>query len=467
MLNILLSDLNPGIPNTLQDMYFDTHYTDVTLATADDKHIQAHKVILSSFSSVFRNILLKNNHQKPLIYLKDIHHSELSLILKLIYLGQCQVGSDYVEKLLACAKDLQILGLEDELLETQVSGPSSEVEKPKKVEGEQLDNNEINDDDKKNVEGEQLDNYEFDDNDKKHVEGSDYEEKENTEKDRTQNPTKVEKNDELYHQVKNIEENFSESSIFECQICTNKFKKIGNLIKHTNSCEQFDRRSSNLQKQEEAPRLECQRCHQTFQSKKTLKKHIEIHDGDNNFVCNMCSETFGSEFKLKLHLKKFHIKTTCSRPNCVFQGTFDDVKRHVRSKHNSGNQTVDFQCNLCGTKLTSRKGVYKHKQSHIHLNLKLETLAKNSGNQTVDFQCNLCGAKLTSRQGVDKHKQSHIHLNLKLETLAKMEAAPPNLASVIAPTYLLPGPCYPLDPDSSGDQEPGASKTDPLAAAES
>ena len=56
----------------------DQAFTDVTLATLDNQHVSAHKIILSSGSTFFKNILVRNLHQNPLIYLKDItsNHSK-------------------------------------------------------------------------------------------------------------------------------------------------------------------------------------------------------------------------------------------------------------------------------------------------------------------------------------------------------------------------------------------------------
>ena len=53
----------------------DQAFTDVTLATLDNQHVSAHKIILSSGSTFFKNILVRNLHQNPLIYLKDISAS--------------------------------------------------------------------------------------------------------------------------------------------------------------------------------------------------------------------------------------------------------------------------------------------------------------------------------------------------------------------------------------------------------
>jgi hypothetical protein len=81
----------------------------------DDLQIRAHKMILSSCSPLFKNILIKNPHKNPLIYLKDIRYRELDMVMKFIYLGQCDVGEWELEHFLAVGKELQINGLIEDM----------------------------------------------------------------------------------------------------------------------------------------------------------------------------------------------------------------------------------------------------------------------------------------------------------------------------------------------------------------
>ena len=70
---------------TLRSLWSDDDFADVTLATADDQQIKAHKAILSSASPFFRNILLKNPHQSPLIYLGNMQSGQLEQVLGFIW----------------------------------------------------------------------------------------------------------------------------------------------------------------------------------------------------------------------------------------------------------------------------------------------------------------------------------------------------------------------------------------------
>ena len=76
---------------TLRSLWSDDDFADVTLATADDQQIKAHKAILSSASPFFRNILLKHPHQSPLIYLGNMQSGQLEQVLRFIWFSISQV----------------------------------------------------------------------------------------------------------------------------------------------------------------------------------------------------------------------------------------------------------------------------------------------------------------------------------------------------------------------------------------
>ena len=86
-LNVSSNDFESNSSDTFRQLWNGKDFTDVTLATVDNQQIRAHKVILSSCSPFFKNILLRNPHQDPLFYLKDIRHKELEMILQFIYLS--------------------------------------------------------------------------------------------------------------------------------------------------------------------------------------------------------------------------------------------------------------------------------------------------------------------------------------------------------------------------------------------
>ena len=104
-------DHNNNFRESLQELKDNENFLDVTLVCDDDTQIKAHKNVLSVGSNFFRNILRKNPHPEPLLYLKGLRHSELLPIVEFIYLGEVEIAQDNLDKFLSAAKDLKIKGL--------------------------------------------------------------------------------------------------------------------------------------------------------------------------------------------------------------------------------------------------------------------------------------------------------------------------------------------------------------------
>lgn len=65
-------------------------FFDVTLA-CEDGQIPAHKLVLSAASELFKQILRKNTHDHPLIFLYGIRIADVHSILEFIYTGETEV----------------------------------------------------------------------------------------------------------------------------------------------------------------------------------------------------------------------------------------------------------------------------------------------------------------------------------------------------------------------------------------
>ena len=73
---------------------------DVTLVSDDKKQIQAHKFVLSACSPMLKNLLVKNVHPQPLIYMRGVGQEQLGYILQFMYQGEVSLGQDKVEMFL-------------------------------------------------------------------------------------------------------------------------------------------------------------------------------------------------------------------------------------------------------------------------------------------------------------------------------------------------------------------------------
>ena len=91
----------------------DQRLFDVTLATDDGQHIQAHRIILAAGSQFFSDIFLKSNHANMMIYLKGIHSVQVEHLLDFLYNGEVSVGQEEIKMFLEIGKELQVKGFEN------------------------------------------------------------------------------------------------------------------------------------------------------------------------------------------------------------------------------------------------------------------------------------------------------------------------------------------------------------------
>ena len=77
----------------------DTDFTDVTLVCEGGERIEAHKLILSTFSPFFERILKKGKHTHPLIFLKGFKSPDLAAMLDFHYFGNCfRIGTGWTRE---------------------------------------------------------------------------------------------------------------------------------------------------------------------------------------------------------------------------------------------------------------------------------------------------------------------------------------------------------------------------------
>ena len=88
----------------------DVEFGDVTLACEDGKLLETHKVILAASSPFFQNLLRRNKHPRPLIYMRGIKSADLLAIVDFLYCGEANVLQENLDSFLAIAEELQLKG---------------------------------------------------------------------------------------------------------------------------------------------------------------------------------------------------------------------------------------------------------------------------------------------------------------------------------------------------------------------
>ena len=114
----------------------DQDFADVTLACEDGTQIEVHKFVLASSSPFFMEMLKKNKHPHPLIYMRGLGSQDLFAMVDFLYFGEANVSQDSLDVFLGLAEELRLKGLtgsftEDnaETLKTKASEQETKFER--------------------------------------------------------------------------------------------------------------------------------------------------------------------------------------------------------------------------------------------------------------------------------------------------------------------------------------------------
>ena len=118
------NDFEKNISSAFKELRDDKDFFDVTLA-CDDEQIKGHKVILAACSPFFRNILRRNKHEHPLLYMKGVKYTDLQAVLNFMYHGEVNVAQEELNSFLSVAEDLRVKGLTQNKPETKHTNRSS------------------------------------------------------------------------------------------------------------------------------------------------------------------------------------------------------------------------------------------------------------------------------------------------------------------------------------------------------
>ena len=224
-------------------------FTDVTLVSDDKKSFQAHKFLLSAFSSEIKDILLKLPHSHPLIYFRGIESQELQAIVQFLYLGKVEIYQDRAEKFLKATKDLKIDQMTVAIANNAEVFMADTHSIQKKI------------DQKRN--SQKINNYS-----KKIIVKKDEEEK-----------------------IKS--ESILSKQMFSCEECGLKFADKSNRGRHIRSKHRHIK-------------FPCSHCDYKASQKGTLKRHEEsIHQGVK-YACSFCEHESSDQSSLSKHQKSVH-----------------------------------------------------------------------------------------------------------------------------------------------------------------
>ena len=125
------NDFKENATSAFESLRDDSDFADVTLACEDGKQFEAHRVILASSSPFFQNILRRNKHSHPLIFMRGLKSEDLAAIIDFLYCGEANVYQENLDSFLAIAEELQLKGLAGNATDNEAK--QEENSKPRKT----------------------------------------------------------------------------------------------------------------------------------------------------------------------------------------------------------------------------------------------------------------------------------------------------------------------------------------------
>ena len=105
------NDFKENINSAFGRLRDDKDFTDVTLACEDGQQGEAHKAVLIASSPFFLNILKRNKHPHPLIYMKGVKSENLVAMVDFFYHGEANVFQENLDSFLVLAEEFQLKGM--------------------------------------------------------------------------------------------------------------------------------------------------------------------------------------------------------------------------------------------------------------------------------------------------------------------------------------------------------------------
>ena len=105
------NDFSENLISTFSELRTAEDLVDVTLACEDGTQIEAHKVVLTAGSNIFKTLLKRKRRETPIIYMRGLKSSDLSAIVEFMYIGEVNIQEEELEAFLSLAEELQIKGL--------------------------------------------------------------------------------------------------------------------------------------------------------------------------------------------------------------------------------------------------------------------------------------------------------------------------------------------------------------------
>lgn len=166
---------------------------------------------------------------------------------------------------------------------------------------------------------------------------------------------------------------------YPCDICDKKFTRFCDLFNH----DKVDHES--------VPKnCMCNVCGKLFVSENRIQIHKDRYHSEKPFTCDMCDKKFLTKRTLQKHMIIHNKCYTC--PYCGLctssnSSLIEHIRVHTREK--------PYTCDECGNSYISQQGLNSHKKTHSSEKL---------------FMCDICGYSARNQSSIYIHKGSHSNI---------------------------------------------------------
>ena len=232
-------------------------FTDVTLVCEDNQQVEAHKIVLSTFSPWFMNLLRRNKQSHPIVYMRGINFNELLSITDYMYHGEVSILQEDLQVFLSLAEELQVKGL------------LGAISDPDKLPDKKIDN--------------------------KIVKVA-----ENRKNKNTLIKTKIE-------HIYPMETSFKEIELYENPTDTNWEVLATDTSVETANITDLDEKINSMIDKKDKGLYSCTSCGKTCKQKQDIHRHVEaMHIEGVEYPCNNCGKTFRSREAIRKHNDRAH-----------------------------------------------------------------------------------------------------------------------------------------------------------------
>ena len=233
------NDFKTNISTSLEILRREKEFFDVTLVSDDEVSISSHKVVLSACSPFFRNVLKRNQHQHPLLYLNGVKSTDLKNILDYVYRGEVQIFEDQIDSLSKAASNLKVAGLTNEIFNTSQDNMDKPVKQKSSMREEDIG---------KNIA------------------------------------------ESLYDELLIGDPKTTKQEIFQ-----DNFQDTKVMVTNQNDID------STVQSLMINDKTQCKVCGKVMGTKYQLSKHVQTHIEGLSYCCQLCNKTFRTSEALRVH----------------------------------------------------------------------------------------------------------------------------------------------------------------------